>query len=106
MPEIGSLEILVVAAVAFVVFGPERLPGMARKVGRYASQFRRTLSEVKDEFRMDLDDDEVRPRRPTRSRPQRDGSSSESSGGDGAVAEGGSPKAAPPPSDLPSSPES
>jgi sec-independent protein translocase protein TatB len=105
MPEIGSLEILVVAAVAFVVFGPERLPGLARQVGRYASQFRRTLSEVKDEFRMEMDDDEAKPRRDLGRGEKGPGAAEPQSTdtGQGAPAPGGdtSPKSG----DAPPSPE-
>lgn len=58
MPQIGPLEILVVAAIALIVFGPERLPHMARQIGKFASEMRRMAIEVRDEFQMGLDDDE------------------------------------------------
>ncbi|CAN5529228.1 hypothetical protein BH24ACT26_BH24ACT26_09310 [soil metagenome] len=65
MPSIGPLEILLVAVVALIVFGPEKLPDIARTVGKAASQLRRMATDMKDEFDMgiDLDDDEdqVRP---------------------------------------------
>ncbi|MDQ3982089.1 MAG: twin-arginine translocase TatA/TatE family subunit, partial [Actinomycetota bacterium] len=34
MPQIGPLEILTVAVVALVVFGPQRLPEIARNIGK------------------------------------------------------------------------
>ena len=83
MPSLGPLEILVVAAVALIVFGPEKLPDIARTVGRAASQMRRMASEFREEFEtgLELDEDEeaVTPtpvRRSTRSaatRPDPDG---------------------------------
>jgi sec-independent protein translocase protein TatB len=60
MPQIGPLEILVVGAIALVVFGPDRLPQIARQVGRAMQQLRRMASDVQEEFRsgFDLDDDD------------------------------------------------
>src|SRR5215210_9388611 len=58
MPQIGPLEILVVMVVALLVFGPEKLPEMARNLGRTASQLRRMAQEMKDEFATALDDEE------------------------------------------------
>ena len=58
MPSIGPLEILLVAVVALIVFGPERLPEIARTIGKTASELRRMASEVRDEFQVGLDSDE------------------------------------------------
>jgi sec-independent protein translocase protein TatB len=72
MPQLSPLEILVVSAIALIVFGPEKLPQIARTIGRGISELRRMASDVKQEFEVGLDiddDDEVeRPRvhRPTR----------------------------------------
>ena len=66
MPEIGPMEILLVAIVALLVFGPEKLPDMARTVGRTISQLRRTAQDMRDEFSSGLEDDydEARPEDP------------------------------------------
>lgn len=72
MPQLSPLEILVVSAIALIVFGPEKLPQIARTIGRGISELRRMASDVKQEFEvgLDIDDDEAedRPRvhRPTR----------------------------------------
>jgi sec-independent protein translocase protein TatB len=58
VPSIGPLEILLVAVVALIVFGPERLPEIARTIGKTASELRRMASEVRDEFQVGLDLDE------------------------------------------------
>jgi Tat protein translocase TatB subunit len=58
MPSIGPLEILVVAVIALIVFGPEKLPDIARTIGRTAAELRRVASDVRDEFELGLDDDE------------------------------------------------
>jgi sec-independent protein translocase protein TatB len=59
---IGPLEIMLVGVVALLVFGPEKLPEMARTVGRTANQLRRMAADLKEEFNAELeDDDEDRP---------------------------------------------
>jgi sec-independent protein translocase protein TatA len=68
LPSIGFPEILVILAIALIVFGPKRLPEMGRTIGRSLREFRRTASEVRAEIEQDLDDDE--PPRATRPRPR------------------------------------
>jgi Tat protein translocase TatB subunit len=58
MPSVGPLEILVIAVIALVVFGPDKLPEIARQVGRTATELRRMATEVKDEFDGGFDMDE------------------------------------------------
>jgi sec-independent protein translocase protein TatB len=63
MPSIGPMEILVVGVIALIVFGPQKLPEIARSIGRTASELRRMASEVRDEFEagVNLEDrDEVK----------------------------------------------
>jgi Tat protein translocase TatB subunit len=58
MPSIGPLELMVLAAIALIVFGPEKLPQIARQAGRYLNEFRRMAAEVRDEFETGLEIDE------------------------------------------------
>ncbi|HET7483695.1 MAG TPA: twin-arginine translocase TatA/TatE family subunit [Actinomycetota bacterium] len=58
MPQIGPLEIMVVAIVALVVFGPQKLPEIARTVGRTLNELRRIADDVKGEFQAGLVEDE------------------------------------------------
>jgi Tat protein translocase TatB subunit len=58
MPQIGPLEVFIVAAVALIVFGPQKLPEIARTIGRFMSEARRMASEVKSEFEAGLEDDD------------------------------------------------
>lgn len=64
MPSIGPLEIFVLTAIALIVFGPQKLPEIARNVGRTIANLRRMATEVKDEFESELaipDEDRIRP---------------------------------------------
>jgi Tat protein translocase TatB subunit len=56
MPQIGPLEIIVVAMLALIVFGPEKLPGMLRTFGKTIGELRRMASEVKSDFSSGLND--------------------------------------------------
>ncbi len=55
MPQIGPLEILVVGAIALMVFGPQKLPEIARSIGKALGELRRMASDVKSEFDSGLD---------------------------------------------------
>jgi Tat protein translocase TatB subunit len=52
MPQVGPLEILVIFVVALLAFGPAKLPGIARRVGRGL----RELRNLQDGLRRDLDE--------------------------------------------------
>ncbi|HYO61270.1 MAG TPA: twin-arginine translocase TatA/TatE family subunit [Actinomycetota bacterium] len=75
MPQIGPLEIMAVAVLALVVFGPQRLPEIARNIGKAINEVRRMTSEMKSELREgmsmdDADDDEPpEPAKPIAANP-------------------------------------
>lgn len=45
MGNFGFQELLVIAVVALLVFGPDRLPELARQAGRFISRFREETSK-------------------------------------------------------------
>ena len=60
MFDIGFWELSIIAVVALLVVGPERLPGMARTVGLYAGKLRRWVSQVRGEVERELRAEEIR----------------------------------------------
>jgi sec-independent protein translocase protein TatB len=61
---IGLSEMLMIAVVALVVLGPKRLPSALKTVGRTIGQFRRIVTQIKDEVGYDdVVDEVVRPLR-------------------------------------------
>ena len=50
---------MVVALLALVVFGPEKLPDIARTVGRTISELRRLADDARSEFRAGFEDGPV-----------------------------------------------
>src|SRR5438132_4252331 len=47
---IGTGEILLLLVIALIVLGPERMPKLARDLGRALAEFRKTSDELKSEF--------------------------------------------------------
>jgi Tat protein translocase TatB subunit len=56
MLNIGTPELLVILVIALLVVGPERLPGLARQIGRGLREFRKMQDDVKDIVKLDLDE--------------------------------------------------
>lgn len=48
---IGMTELLVILAVALIVFGPSRLPELARSLGRAMNEFRRASTDLRQTLR-------------------------------------------------------
>jgi TatA/E family protein of Tat protein translocase len=58
IPQLGPLEILVVIVVALLVFGPNRLPEVARQVGRGIREVKRVQEQLSTELHGVLHADE------------------------------------------------
>ncbi len=58
MPNIGPLELAIVAIIALIIFGPKRLPELGRSLGDGMREFK---SSISGEDRDDEDDDEDLP---------------------------------------------
>ena len=59
MFNIGLPELLIIMAIALVVFGPNKLPELAKAIGRAMREFKKATDEVKQSFEAearDLDD--------------------------------------------------
>lgn len=50
MFQIGAGELLAILIIALLVFGPDRLPAIAREVGRALWEFRRLTSQATEEL--------------------------------------------------------
>jgi sec-independent protein translocase protein TatB len=47
---IGTGELLLLLVIALIVLGPERMPKLARDLGRALAEFRKTSDELRNEF--------------------------------------------------------
>jgi sec-independent protein translocase protein TatB len=60
MFDIGFWELAVLAIVALLVVGPERLPQLARDAGRWIRGVRRFITETRHEIERELETDAAR----------------------------------------------
>lgn len=49
--DISGGELLIIMLVVFLVFGPEKMPEMARKAGRLMNQMKKASSDLTNEFK-------------------------------------------------------
>ncbi len=60
MFDIGFSEMVIVAVVALVVLGPERLPRVARQAGQWMGKLQRYISDVKSDISRQMELEELR----------------------------------------------
>ncbi len=60
---IGAQEAVIIGLLFLVIFGPSKLPGMARDFGRFLSGARRQLDEFKSEITSTEEEVKDNPRR-------------------------------------------
>lgn len=60
MFDIGFTEMVIVAVVALIVLGPERLPKVAKQAGQWMSKLRRYVDDVKSDINRQMELDELR----------------------------------------------
>ncbi|HVL51748.1 MAG TPA: twin-arginine translocase TatA/TatE family subunit [Actinomycetota bacterium] len=65
MGNFGPAEMLVIGIFALLVFGPQKLPEMARSFGRAIREFKKATGELSQELKSGLDD----PAPPAKSTP-------------------------------------
>jgi len=63
MFDLGFSELMVIALVALVIIGPERLPKVARTVGHLAGRLQRYVADVKADINREVELDELRKMR-------------------------------------------
>lgn len=60
MFDIGFSEIVVIAVVALVVLGPEKLPKTARTLGHLFGRLQRYVNDVKSDIKREMEFDELK----------------------------------------------
>ena len=63
MFDIGFSEMMVIAVLALIVIGPERLPKVARTLGHLAGRLQRYVADVKADINREIELDELRKMR-------------------------------------------
>ncbi|MDH7512142.1 MAG: Sec-independent protein translocase protein TatB [Clostridiales bacterium] len=57
---IGFPELLIILAIALLIFGPKKLPEVGRSIGRAIREFRRTSDEIKGRIEEEIQAEEFR----------------------------------------------
>src|SRR5579859_5559400 len=60
MFDVGFSELMVIAVVALIVIGPERLPKVARTLGHLVGRLQRYVNDVKADINREIELDELR----------------------------------------------
>jgi sec-independent protein translocase protein TatB len=56
---IGFQEMVIIGVLFLVLFGPSKLPQMARDLGRFVNEARRSIDEFKEELTAEYDEDDT-----------------------------------------------
>lgn len=65
LESIGTSELILVAVVALIVFGPRKLPEMAKKFGKTMAEFRNATNEFKTTWEREAAFDSDEPKKET-----------------------------------------
>ena len=60
MFDIGFWELTMIAVIALLVIGPDKLPGVARTAGKWVGRARRFVGDVKSDIDRELKQEEIR----------------------------------------------
>lgn len=63
MFDVGLSELVLLAVLALIIAGPERLPGIMRTLGRLAGRARATFAAVRTELEREIEREERSARR-------------------------------------------
>ena len=54
---IGMQELILILVIALIVFGPKRLPELARSMGRAVAEFRKASEDIKESLTLILEEE-------------------------------------------------
>ena len=60
MFDAGFFELILIAVIALVVVGPDKLPGLARKAGMWIGRGRRMVNSIKDDIEKEIKAEELK----------------------------------------------
>ena len=81
MFEVGFTEIVLILGLALLVLGPEKLPGLAEKVGRWTGRARAMARQLRTQLEQEVTLEEMAKSRPMQSSPPPDATPEPAAGG-------------------------
>lgn len=70
MFEVGFTEIILIFGLALLVLGPEKLPGLAQKVGRWTGRARAMARQLRTQLEHEVTMEELAKSRPMQAAPR------------------------------------
>ncbi len=58
---IGGPEVLVIMFLVLLLFGPDKLPGLAKGIGKTVREFKKAASGVEEEFKRAMEEEPPKP---------------------------------------------
>jgi sec-independent protein translocase protein TatA len=55
---IGTQEMILILAIALIIFGPSKLPEMGRTIGKALRQFQDATKDIRQDLKLGIDDDD------------------------------------------------
>lgn len=55
LAKIGTGELMLVLAIAVIIVGPAKLPGLGKTIGKTFGEFKKFSKEIKEDVTLDLD---------------------------------------------------
>src|SRR5437868_11610245 len=83
---LGTSELLVIAAVALLLFGPRKLPDIGRTIGKSLAEFKRASDDFKRTWEYEVELERRKPALDAAEEPRPDGESPEQPAGTTGVA--------------------
>lgn len=65
---LGIWELLIILVLVLLIFGPRRLPEMAKGIGQSVREFRKGIRDMKEDFEAEVKDDDAKPTGPSAAR--------------------------------------
>lgn len=57
---VGVPELIVILAIALLIFGPKKLPEVGRSIGKALREFRKTSDEIKEKIEEEIQAEEFK----------------------------------------------
>lgn len=56
--DFGSGEIMLIVLAIFLIFGPDKIPGLARNMGKFINEIKQATDDIKKEINIEADKQE------------------------------------------------
>lgn len=53
--DLGSGEIMLIVLAIFLIFGPDKIPGLARSMGKFINEIKHATEDIKKEINLEAD---------------------------------------------------